>query len=138
MATRGEQHAGQHAEPGGLVVPVRPGTYDVAVTWPAVGGLSAAVGFDVYDGLSWKKQVAVNEQVAPTDVTDQGVKWKDLGNFTVTSNVLHLSTWNLPTDGPHLRRRGPHRVGERLIGRHASLVAPALVPGEPPRHKCRG
>ena len=32
-------------------------------------------------------------------MTDQGVAWQSLGIFTMTSNVLHVSTWNSPTDG---------------------------------------
>jgi hypothetical protein len=79
--------------------PVQPGTYDVAVTWLAAGNLSRTVGFDVYDGLSWIQQVVVNQQVAPSDFTDQEVGWKRLGTFTITTNVFHISTWNSPTDG---------------------------------------
>ena len=41
----------------------------------------------------------VNEQNAPVGTTDQGVAWQSLGTFTMTSNVLHISTWNSPTDG---------------------------------------
>jgi uncharacterized protein YkwD len=79
--------------------PVRPGTYDIQVSWPVVSGLSATVGFDLYDGLKWKGQVKVNQQTAPSGTTDQGATWQDLGDLTVTTNNLHLSTWNLPTDG---------------------------------------
>ena len=41
----------------------------------------------------------MNEQNAPVGPTDQGVMWQSLGIFTMTSNVLHVSTWNSPTDG---------------------------------------
>jgi hypothetical protein len=41
----------------------------------------------------------VNEQVAPVGVTDQGVVWQSLGTFTMTSNVLHISTWNSQANG---------------------------------------
>jgi hypothetical protein len=73
---------------------LQPGTYDVAVTWPASSTLSTAVGFDVYDGKTFKGQVGVNETVAPSDFTEGGVGWKRLGTFTVTGNSFHVSTWN--------------------------------------------
>ena len=79
--------------------PVQPGTYDVSVTWPAVGGLSASVGFDIYDLKTWLSQVVVNQQVAPSDFTDQGVAWKRLGTFTIATNVFHVSLWNSVLDG---------------------------------------
>ncbi len=76
----------------------QPGQYEVDVTWQP-GGRSQSAGFDVYNALSWIKQVVVNEQNAPVGVTDQGVTWQSLGVFTMTSNVLHVSIWNSETDG---------------------------------------
>ena len=79
--------------------PCQPGQYEVDVTWQPGASYSQSVGFDVYNALTWIKQPAVNEQNAPSGVTDQGVAWQSLGIFTMTSNVLHVSTWNSPTDG---------------------------------------
>ena len=80
--------------------PCRPGQYDVQVTWPAGSNLSQNAGFDVYNALSWISQTVIDERNAPSGVTDQGVAWQSLGVFTMTSNVLHVSTWNSPADGP--------------------------------------
>ena len=44
--------------------------------------------------------MTVNEQSAPSDFSDQGVGWKKLGDFTVTSGtVMRVITWNGATDG---------------------------------------
>ena len=79
--------------------PCRPGNYDVQVTWQPGTNYSANTPFDVYNALTWISQANVNEQNAPGGVTDQGVVWQSLGIFTITNNVLHVSTWNSPTDG---------------------------------------
>ena len=79
--------------------PCRPGDYDVQVTWQPGSNLSASVPLDVYNGRTWIRQAVVNQQRPPTGVPDQGVTWQSLGVFTMTGNVLHVSTWNSPTDG---------------------------------------
>jgi hypothetical protein len=79
--------------------PCRPGQYEVDVTWVSGASYSTNIGFDVYNGLKWLKTATVNEQNAPVGATDLGVVWQSLGTFTMTGNVLHVSTWNSPTDG---------------------------------------
>ena len=79
--------------------PCRPGTYEVDVTWQPGSNLSTKAPFDVYNALTYVSEPMVNEQNAPVGTTDQGVAWQSLGTFTMTSNVLHISTWNSPTDG---------------------------------------
>jgi hypothetical protein len=49
--------------------------------------------------LKWIQTAKVNEQNAPNGTTDQGVAWQSLGVFTITADMLHVSTWNSPTDG---------------------------------------
>jgi DNA-binding beta-propeller fold protein YncE len=79
--------------------PVQPGNYEVYVTWVPGSNLSATTPFDVYNALSYISEPVVNEQDAPVGVTDQGVVWQSLGTFTMTSDVLHVSTWNSQTNG---------------------------------------
>ena len=79
--------------------PCRPGSYDVQVTWQPGSTYSQNAQFDVYNALTYISSGTVNERNAPVGVTDQGVTWQSLGIFTITSNVLHVSTWNSPTDG---------------------------------------
>jgi hypothetical protein len=79
--------------------PCRPGQYEVDVTWQPGANYSQNTPFDVYNALSWIKTATVNERNAPSGTMAQGVVWQSLGVFTMTSDVLHLSTWNSPTDG---------------------------------------
>jgi hypothetical protein len=79
--------------------PVQPGQYEVQVTWVAGSNLSATTPFDVYNALTYISEPTVDEQDAPVGITDQGVVWQSLGVFTMTSDVLHVSTWNSQTNG---------------------------------------
>ena len=76
------------------------GVYELSITYTPAINLTRNLGLDLYDGVGhWMGQVSVNEQVAPRDFTDQGVGWKRLGSFKITTNAFHISTWNSPTDG---------------------------------------
>jgi hypothetical protein len=79
--------------------PVQPGEYQVFVTWAPGSNLTSTAPFDVYDALTYLSEPTVNEQKSPVGVTDQGVVWQSLGTFTITSDVLHVSTWNSQTNG---------------------------------------
>jgi hypothetical protein len=78
---------------------VQPGVYDVWATWPTGENLSTTVGYDVYGGSTFLQEVTVNQQAAPTGVTDQGVAWQLLGTYTITQTSLHVSLWNSPIVG---------------------------------------
>jgi hypothetical protein len=80
--------------------PVRPGEYNVQVTWVPGSNLSPTTPFDVYDNaFGYLSEPMVNEQIAPVGTTDQGVVWQSLGVFTISSDILHLSTWNKESNG---------------------------------------
>ncbi len=79
--------------------PVQPGQYEVDVTWVPGSNLSPTAPFDVYNALTYISEPMVDETKAPVGVTDQGVVWQSLGTFTMTSDVLHVSTWNSQTNG---------------------------------------
>ena len=113
--------------------PCRPGTYDVQVTWQAGSTLSPTVGFDIYNALSYLSSGVVNERNAPNGSTDQGVTWQSLGVFTMTSNVLHVSTWNSPADGAICIDgiRIVPVIGLSASGTSASAAAAALVENDP-------
>ena len=77
----------------------RPDTLDVQVTWQPGNDLSTKVPLDIYNALTYILEPLLNEKKAPVGLTDQGVTWQSLGTFTMTSNVLHISTGNSPIDG---------------------------------------
>jgi hypothetical protein len=78
---------------------VAPGAYDIAIDYTAAANLTTKMPLDLYDGGTWISQAVVNERVNPNDFTDQGVGWKWLGTFKLTTSALRISTWNSATDG---------------------------------------
>jgi hypothetical protein len=66
----------------------------VAVTWSADPNRATNAPYTVLDGATALGTVAVNQQQAPSDFTDQGVGWKNLGTFTVTGNTLTVTLSN--------------------------------------------
>ena len=76
------------------------GVYDISITYTAASNLTKRLGLDLFDGVgNWIGQVPINQQVAPSDFTDQGVVWKRLGSFKINNNLFHISTWNTSADG---------------------------------------
>ena len=73
---------------------VTPGLYQVAATWVAQSNRATNSPFTVADGTTALGTVAVNQQLAPTDFTDQGVGWKTLGSFTISGNALVVTLTN--------------------------------------------
>jgi len=67
---------------------VAPGDYQVAATWLQGSNRATDSPFTVFDAASAVQTVAVNQEAAPADFNDQGVGWKNLGTFTITSNTL--------------------------------------------------
>ena len=67
-----------------------PGTYRVSATWGAYSNHAADSPFTVYDGSTVLGTVLANQVVSPVGFTDSGVKWQDLGTFTITSTNLSV------------------------------------------------
>ena len=79
--------------------PCRPGKYEVQVTWQPGGNLSQSAVRRLQRADLDQRRRWSTSRMPPGALTDQGVVWQSLGIFTMTSNVLHVSTWNSPTDG---------------------------------------
>jgi hypothetical protein len=73
---------------------VVPGAYQVAVTWVAHPNRADNAPYTVLDGTTSLGTVRVNQQLAPSDFTDQGVGWKVLGTYTVTGSTLVVQLSN--------------------------------------------
>lgn len=88
------------------------GSYSIAVTHITDPSYSTVSPFSIYDGATLLGTVTVNQQVAPSDFTDDGVAWKTLGTFTFSSiNCSVRLTNNVPTghviaDGVRVERVG--------------------------------
>jgi uncharacterized protein (DUF1800 family) len=81
-----------------------PGKYRVSATWPASTRAATNAAFTVLDGANELARVAANQQVAPSDLTDAGASWSDLGGqgmlHTVTGHTLTVVLSAQPADGP--------------------------------------
>ena len=42
----------------------------------------------VYDGAAFRGSVSVNQRLAPNDLSDDGVNWRILGTYNVSSGTL--------------------------------------------------
>jgi hypothetical protein len=79
-------------------LPVAPGNYEVDATWTPSASLSANVTYNIYDGTTLLKSVSVDQQNAPSGVTDEGINWTTLGDFTITTQ-LTVTVANTAGDG---------------------------------------
>jgi hypothetical protein len=77
------------------------GNYSFAITWTASHSLSASVVFAIYDAnYNLLGYGIVNQQAAPSQFTDQGVGWADVGTaIHVTGGLVHLAVFNSSSDG---------------------------------------
>jgi concanavalin A-like lectin/glucanase superfamily protein/Calx-beta domain-containing protein/fibronectin type III domain protein len=73
---------------------VTPGQYDVAATWTPHKNRATDAPYTVWDSSTKLNTVDVNQEVAPSGITDEGVNWKKLGTFTITSNMLVVQLSN--------------------------------------------
>ena len=64
-----------------------PGYYQVAATWPATS-YAYFPQYSVYDSNTLLANMDVNQSVAPSDFTDAGVPWKNLGLVYVSDGTL--------------------------------------------------
>jgi hypothetical protein len=67
---------------------VTPGQYDVSVTWWAWAGRASNAPYTVLNGSTALGTALVNQQLAPSGLSDQGSTWQDLGSFTILGNQL--------------------------------------------------
>jgi hypothetical protein len=69
---------------------VTPGEYMVAATWSAHPNRATDAPYTVLDGSTVLDTIEVNQELVPTDFTEQSVKWETLGIFNITSGTLHV------------------------------------------------
>lgn len=83
--TGGSQNQGKKAR---FTFDVTPGVYSVAATWSAYYNRPDNAPYTLLDGETDLGTYRVNQKVAPSDFTDDGVGWKHLTEVTVTGNTL--------------------------------------------------
>ncbi|MEC9373643.1 MAG: S8 family serine peptidase, partial [Planctomycetota bacterium] len=65
-----------------------PGTYRVSATWVQHANRATNSPFSIYDDSDFLDTVRVNQEAAPSGVSDGGVDWTELGLFTITGDTL--------------------------------------------------
>jgi hypothetical protein len=70
------------------------GTYRVSTTWSAHANRAADAPYTLYDGVTPRGTVAINQQQAPDDFTTQGSSWEDLTEVVITGNTLVVELSN--------------------------------------------
>jgi hypothetical protein len=71
-----------------------PGNYTVYTTWVAFGNRATNAPFTIADGSVSQSTVLVNEQLAPTELSYDGVMWNSLATLALTSGRLTVSLNN--------------------------------------------
>ena len=66
------------------------GQYAVYTTWTVRSNAASNAPFAVYDGATALAAVTVNQRVAPSDVTLDGLAWKSLGVFVLESGSARV------------------------------------------------
>jgi hypothetical protein len=67
---------------------VEPGWYQVLVTWSPAAGQATGASYAVYDDALRKSTISVNQSVAPAGPYFDGLRWRSLGTFLITSSVV--------------------------------------------------
>ena len=65
-----------------------PGWYKVEATWASAGNQATNTPYTVYDGLTSRGSVTVNQKKAPAGDTFQGNNWTILGTFPIGGSTL--------------------------------------------------
>ncbi len=73
---------------------VAPGNYQVAATWTGHANRATDAPYTVFDNSTPLETVDVNQESAPSDFSDEGVNWENLGTFTITGNTLTVQLSN--------------------------------------------
>ncbi len=70
---------------------LEPGRYRISATWPEESYWATNAPFAIKDGATTLGTIRVNQTLAPDDFNDEGVGWKILGEFDVTSGALSVT-----------------------------------------------
>jgi hypothetical protein len=67
---------------------LKPGDYEVRITWSAWENRASNAPYHIYDGSSLLTVVRVNQKLPPSGIDVHGVAFQSLGVFTVNSGTL--------------------------------------------------
>jgi uncharacterized repeat protein (TIGR01451 family) len=67
-----------------------PGPYEVFTRWVPFGNRATNAPYTILDDATALSTVRVNQQLAPTGDSDNGIVWQSLGTFNVASGTLRV------------------------------------------------
>ena len=94
---------------------VTPGTYRIAGTWIAQSNHATNTPLSFFDGASQLGSLAINQRTAPSDFTENGANWQNLGVFSVSGSTLRITMTNnannaVIADAMRIERIGDYQV----------------------------
>ena len=69
---------------------LRPGWYQIWVTWPPVGNHATNSPYSIYDGGSLVSTVAVDQTLTPSGPLFAGSPWESLGAYLISADNLRV------------------------------------------------
>ncbi len=95
--------------------------YRVATTWTPFGNRTTAAPYSIHFGGGSPTVVTVNQRLAPTGFSDQGVSWQTLGNVTLSGTTLVVTlsgvdTGNVIADAVRIEKVFGPEIGVSLNG----------------------
>jgi hypothetical protein len=104
-----------------------PGIYRVSATWFAWHNRATNSPFTVFDGTTALATVRVNQELAPSDFTESGVGWKDLGgSYQVTGSSLAVALGNDANDHVIADAIRIERIGDLPSGPEIQVLVGAV------------
>ncbi|MEI6541279.1 MAG: choice-of-anchor D domain-containing protein, partial [Planctomycetota bacterium] len=106
-----------------------PGVYRVSAAWSTHSNRATNSPFTVYDGVTNRGTVRLNQELAPNDRVDAGTNWEDLGSsFMITGTTLVVKLGNdaneyVMADGVRIERLSPLlAAGGEIAGSSAGAL----------------
>lgn len=104
---------------------VSPGQYRIAATWFIYPNRATDAPYTILDGAATLGTVRVNQELTPSDLTDAGVGWKDLGTFAITGSTLIVRLSDAANEYVIADGVRIERVGDLPVS--ASMQSPSIV-----------
>ena len=92
---RGTKAKDREARASWTFADLKPGVYEVFVTWPPPGASPVTVNYGVFDGSQSKGEIEIDQARQPRDLLARGRTWARLGEFAVASGSLKVLLSNV-------------------------------------------
>lgn len=73
---------------------IRPQYYEILVTWPAHAMAAPDAQVEIYDAITLRDTIVVNQTQKPAGETSDGVKWQSLGLYWIDTGSIWVVLWS--------------------------------------------